>query len=48
MSRSYPRVEAEKRTRNTIWLKRRAAQRSKAQRAFDRAAKQLVTWGRSM
>lgn len=47
MSRSYPRVEAEKRTRNTLWLSKRDKQRRADQRAFERAARRLVAWGRS-
>lgn len=47
MSRSYPRVQAEKRTRSTIWLAKRAKQRRLDQAAFKRAARRLVAWGRS-
>ena len=47
MSRSYPRVQAEKRTRSTIWLAKRAKQADADQRAFKRAARKLVAWGRS-
>ena len=47
MSRSYARVESEKRTRNTIWLSKRAKQRRLDQRAFKLAARKLTAWGRS-
>lgn len=47
MSRTYPRVQAEKRTRSTIWLAKRAKQRRLDQRAFKLAARKLTAWGRS-
>lgn len=36
-----------KRTRPAEYLRKQAQERKREQRAFDKAARRLVTWGRS-
>lgn len=47
MTAAPSRVRANARTRNASYLQAKRRLADKEQRAFDRSARKLVTWGRS-